>query len=256
MTPTAFDAALLAAIAAFAALGALSGARAQLKALFALAFALMTALPLASALPPIAAPYLGVSPESLKLRLALFALSFFVLLCGGVFLFEKLDLNVPGRGEKAPAWDRAAGLLLGASKSAFGLYAALCAALLFESPLAASLGKPPEAVAGSRAVAFVRANALFGTDVPPELRTLADAVQDPLEARRRLEAEMKKALDEASAAPNPTPQNLALAAAIKSGDLSALSKDPRFARLLKSTGADAALKPADVDAMMRVGREK
>ena len=237
-----FDLWLLVLVLAFSVLGAVTGARAQLKLLLGIYFC-VSLVPLAvTHAAPAVVRYGSVPADSVVLKACLvtiFSCLFFFL---GVLAYEKSPLKRE-IGETTSAPDRAAGFVLGGVKSAFAVYAFLCALAVLEKPLLLSSSWVMGLAGGSASLEYCRDHSLFGGDLAPHLVSMAAAAKDPVAARAQLQAEMKRALAEITAMPEPSAKNKALADAIKNGDASALSKDPRFSSLMKTAGMNAIMNP-------------
>jgi hypothetical protein len=247
---TNFDTALALLILAFGVLGAVSGARAQLKLLMGIYFCVALSPLAVSQATPAVSRYGGVPADSVVLKACL------VLIFGGLFFFlgvlafEKSPLKRE-IGDKTSAPDRLVGFGIGGAKSAFALYAALCALAILEKPLLLSSSWIMELASGSAALEYSRHHSMFGDDLAPTIVKLAGKALDPAAARVQLKAEMQKALEELTGVPDPTGKNKALAEAIKTGDAAYLRKHPRFSRLMKTAGMNALMNPsAGIDAAL------
>ena len=227
------DLCLAAVVLVFGLFGLASGLLKQLSQWIGLVLGAAASWPLAGLLAPALAARLGLPPAGVKVGLCVPV--FLLLFLAGSLLCHAVLKRAAGDSVGAFR-NRFWGFMLGAGKAAAAVFLALSVAAFYERPLLRALGRKQAPAQDSAAARFVRAHRLFGES--RELPSLAQ-VEKLLAAARRsgdaqgqeLQAELRRLLDDPGF--DPGVKNDKLGQALRSGDLSSLKDDPRFAALLK-----------------------
>ena len=218
------DLGFLSLIAAFAIAGYYSGAVKQLAHWIGLGAALLSTKPAAAMMGPAVAAQMGWGAALVTgvLSTVLFPLIFFI-----ASVVARIILNLIEPGEERGTLDQGLGVVVGGAKGGAIMFALMCLALTFEKPLARVNIDLDAKTRGSYLAAFARGHNIF-----------ADSDQSGITALKKMLDENSDPKQRAEFLKNPEFKALlgdsAVQDALKSGDASALLKNPAIKKLLEN----------------------